>query len=391
MNKEFLLYLTAKVVKGIAPFIFLPIVFNYIDSASYGRFAYYEAIILLLAQTVLFGAHQVVSNNFKNYCSKELFKKSTLFVFINTLFLFLLVLILKWLFDYEIEYSNFFICIISIYLFAQSLLSVNMMKLKSGAKSLLVYESISSISRYIIALVFLAFVLKTYFSLLIGFTASLIILNLFIAYNILTQETSGQTDIKIIDFYRPGKMIFFYSIGAYVISFSDRLMLENLGTTTDLGIYSMGYKIATVIQVLNLSYVSSKISEIYSKDDFSLSRYLNLRYFRNISLSMMAIIIIGYFYISWFLPSEMMSSFSVLVIISIAFVFNGITSFYYHNFCRVDLQKFTALIAIIGAVLNIALNYYFIPFIGINGAAIATLLCYVIMTLMYALVLKKNL
>ena len=72
----------------------------------------------------------------------------------------------------------------------------------------------------------------------------------------------------------------------------------------------------------------------------------------------------------------------------IIFVFYGVIN--EHWYVKNNLQIYYAINVLIGAILNIILNYYLIKLIGIKGAAIATIFTYVFIIFIFDATNKKH-
>lgn len=381
MKNNFFLYFSSKIIKGIAPFVFLPLILSRIDSASYGEFSYYEAIVMIISQVILFGSHQFSSDNFSSRSSRDLLLKSSTFILINSVVVIIAIYLSSLYFD---TISKPLLIGIGGVLFAFSLSYLNFLKLMGLAKRVLVYESIAVVLRYLIPLFLLVYSLFSgEMALIIGFIFSLGLFNILSFLNLKSAfkktERSSREETRISDFYGTGKAIFIYSISAYLISFSDRIMLEHLVGSSELGIYTIGYKIASVIQVLILAYVSTWLPKLYGRKA-QLNQILNSKTLLAGVGAVVGLSIFSYFYIKYFYPPEFEQAFLVVCIVSLAFYFFGLSSIGYHFLCLKSQHKKIACWGVVSALVNIGLNFILIPKFGVNGAAIATLVSYLILS-----------
>lgn len=384
MKNNFLLYFSSKIIKGIAPFIFLPLILSQIDSASYGEFSYYEAIVMIISQVILFGSHQFISDHFNTRSAKELLTKSGQFILINTIVIIAILLICSVYFKSSLD-----ILLIGVGggLFAISLSYLNFLKLSGLAKKVLVFESVTVILRYLIPLILIYFYfIDGELSLIVGFIVSLVIFNVlsFIRLQLNMNKTVETMTEKLnfSDFYRTGKTIFIYSISAYLISFSDRIMLEHMIGSSELGVYTLGYKIASVIQVLILAYVSAWLPKLYRRE-VNVGEIITKKALGFGLGAVFAVSASSYFYIKLFYSAEFSQAFLVTCIVSIAFFFFGLSSIGYHFLCLKGLHKKIAIWGMMSALLNIGFNYFMIPSLGVTGAALATLISYLFLALCF--------
>ena len=74
--------------------------------------------------------------------------------------------------------------------------------------------------------------------------------------------------------------------------------------------------------------------------------------------------------------------------ISIIFVFFGVIN--EHWYVKNNLQKYYAFNVLLGAIINILLNYYFIKLFGIIGAAYSTIITYFFIIFIFDFIIKKT-
>lgn len=161
----------------------------------------------------------------------------------------------------------------------------------------------------------------------------------------------------------------------------DQVMLFSMIGETELGYYAVAVNVAEFLNVVPVALMTSMfplMAERTSHDkEFTRISKLAFKYllipflpvFALISLSAMEIIRI--FYGDQFLPAA--PALSILIWANIAVFFGVIMR--QILLCK-NLQWFHGINTVIGAIINVILNYSLIPKYGIHGAAIATLISY---------------
>ena len=177
----------------------------------------------------------------------------------------------------------------------------------------------------------------------------------------------------------------------WIIGSSDRYVIGYFLDSASVGIYSAAYGIGGLIlmfmapisivlypTILNLGE-ENKIEEIKTHLGYSLKYYLMLAIPSTFGLSVLAKQLLLIFTTSQFVYGS-----ALIPIIAVSSIF---ACFYPINMYILALVKKTKIIGMllgIAAVTNIALNILFVPLIGIFGAAISTLISYLILSvLMY--------
>jgi O-antigen/teichoic acid export membrane protein len=173
-------------------------------------------------------------------------------------------------------------------------------------------------------------------------------------------------------------------IGMFVLNFADRFFLQRFGSLSEVGIYSLGYKFGMIINPLVtdpfFSIWRPKMFELSSREDAKsiysvmLTYFLYVEIFIALGISVLikdALVVIA--------TPEYRSAYHIVPLILLSYILWGA---YFHIQVGILLQKRTkniAVIVIISAISNIILNFLLIPKLGSWGAAIATLVSFLIM------------
>ena len=188
------------------------------------------------------------------------------------------------------------------------------------------------------------------------------------------------------------KHLVFNSISWWINNSIDRYFIIWLLGTAENGIYSVAYKIPTIINVVqsifNQAWTLSAIKEFDDKKDNFYSNtyktYMLLLTFSCSSLIILdqliaKIIYSNDFYIAWkYVPFLLISA-----------VFAALNAFIDSIFAANMDSKIIAQTTIIGAVINIVLNLLLIHFMGTMGAAISTMISYFVMWIFKFIKVKK--
>jgi O-antigen/teichoic acid export membrane protein len=176
-------------------------------------------------------------------------------------------------------------------------------------------------------------------------------------------------------------------LGMFVLNFADRFFLQRFTSLSEVGIYSLGYKFGMVINPLVtdpfFSIWRPKMFEFAKREDAKdiysvmLTYFLFLEIFLALGISVLikdVLVIIS--------SPEYRSAYKVVPLILLSYILWG---GYFHMQVGILLEKKTkniAYIVIISALSNLLLNYLLIRWIGMWGAALATLTSFGIMFLL---------
>ncbi|GGG20934.1 O-unit flippase [Dokdonia pacifica] len=174
------------------------------------------------------------------------------------------------------------------------------------------------------------------------------------------------------------------SVAAALYMKIDQIMIDEILDERSVGLYSVAVKMTSIWIFVTVAITQSVFPSLVSmrkKDKALFLKRLQQLYDVLIKIAVMVSILYTIF-ASYFVPflfgSEYTESSHILVLYiwSIVFVFlsNGSWGYYLNE----NLERFSSIRLVIGAVINITLNLFFIEWYGLVGAAYATLISYAI-------------
>lgn len=183
-----------------------------------------------------------------------------------------------------------------------------------------------------------------------------------------------------------------YYLSQVVFNQSDRLMINNICGRGDAAIYGVAYTLAMILTFVVTSIHSSYtpwIFECIDRNELQDNRKITILLSSGIAFMLLGIIALApeviyvmageqYSSAIWVVPPVAMS----VLLLYYSNLFDCILFFYEEKF-------FLAVVAVIAAVINILLNYLFIPVFGFVAAAYTTLISYLVLTFMDYLYMVK--
>lgn len=220
-------------------------------------------------------------------------------------------------------------------------------------------------------------------------------------------EIIGYTTLFIVQILR-GKKLFDYKFWKYAILFNlplvphylsqtvlnsaDRIMIEKMVGSGAAGIYSLAYSISLIMTLLNSALLQTINPWIYHKiktnniEDIAPIAYISL-----VCIAVGNLILIAFApeAVAIFAPKSYYDAIWIIppVAMSVYFMYSydlfAKFAFYYEK------TNFIMLASVIGAVLNIVLNYIFIDLFGYKAAGYTTLVCYIIYSIGHYIFMNK--
>lgn len=166
----------------------------------------------------------------------------------------------------------------------------------------------------------------------------------------------------------------------YLMNWTDKMMLGMMATRAELGIYEIAFKIAQVIGLILFAIntiAAPKFSEFYSQGNLE-----QLRKFIQQTTALVIIACIPIILVILIFPKPLLMLFGeeflqgrvCLYILAIATFVTSATGSVIIILNMTGKQKTSQYILLVVGIVNVILNYCFIPIWGINGTAVATLI-----------------
>lgn len=183
------------------------------------------------------------------------------------------------------------------------------------------------------------------------------------------------------------------SLAWWVNSASDRYILTFFQGPSANGIYSISYKMPTILSTLQtIFYNAWSISAIKEFDRDDRDGFIGNIYslFSCISLvGCSAILIVNPFLAKFLYAKDFYLAWKYVPALLVGTAFNGLSLVQGCLFSAVKRTKDVSVSTIVGAIVNTVLNFVLIYSIGIQGAAIATMVGYIASWLMRSIKLNK--
>lgn len=399
--KHTIIYSIGNLSSKIIGLILLPLYTAKLTLLNYGQFTILEVTSVFMV--MVFGLRIVTA--MLRWCSEETDKEKRKTIVFTT-FVTLLVVVgilnavlmpfrrsFSFLFFNSAEYINFFtVIIISVSFEILNGIPFNLLRYKQKS---VIYIILFSLKLFIVLAMnfYFLLVLETgvigiFLSQLIGNVIIFIVTLPYILKNI-KPKFEYRLLKEMVNYSFP---LVFSAISVQLLTIGDRFIIKYFLDYSQVGIYSLAYKIAGVlnvfiIQSFMLGYlpIAYKMINLPDAGKFysNIFKYLSfILIFAALGLSLYSKEILEIFAKN----PEFWIACKIIPILTLTFVFKGIQYFFSLGFHYVKKTRFNALIVMVGVIVNFSLNFLLIPIWGIWGAALTTIVSAVfIMILMYIL------
>jgi len=203
---------------------------------------------------------------------------------------------------------------------------------------------------------------------------------------IILKDTRFAINLKILkEMFIFGYPLVFSTVFSFVLTLGDRFVIEYFEGTANVGVYSLGHKIASVINMLivqsfQLGFLPLAYKKLGSKNDKRYFSKVLTYYTALLAFSVLSVSLLGKEFVELFVKNkDYWLSSSVIPIIALAFLVRGIQYNFSLSFHFEKKTNYVTMIIIITSLINILLSIFLVNKIGFIGAAHSLLLSSILM------------
>lgn len=185
--------------------------------------------------------------------------------------------------------------------------------------------------------------------------------------------------------------LIFHALSKQVMDVSDRIMISNMCGEAEAGIYGTIYSISTMVLVLwsaiNNSIIPFLFEKIKSKEYSQIRKMINpiLSFFAVVAL---LLTVIAPDIIRIILPKEFYSAIYIIPALAAGIYLTALYNLFSNVLLYYKKTNYIMIATSVAALINITINYFFIPKFGYYIAAYTTLLSYIILSIMQYIMMK---
>lgn len=400
LSSSIVIYGGTNAIKSLVPFLMLPILTFYISPKEYGDLALIETTIMFLLPFVMLNINGAINVEYFRCNDKKEYKQYVVNALILSVFAFLIVSILLFLFKEQlslwIHLEDKWITLLAIFAFLRVLSTVVLVIFQASQQAK--YYAYFSISQTIID-----FAISYYFVVvlqdgiegrLIGVYGSFFIFMLLSLYLLYTmhyfqEKITFKYSKDILAFGIP---LIPHVIGGIVLAMSDRYFISYYSGNSEVGLYTVAYQVSALLLLISMS-----INQAWTPMFFKLMKEKNYNEINKIiSILFMLFLLasVGVYLFSslvyiYFIDIRFHGSKSYFIYLLLGFLFQSLYFLFTNYLFYYKKTSLLSIITFIGAVLNLILNYIFIKMYGTIGVAYATAITWFLYFVTVFIVVKR--
>ena len=392
------IYGIVQILQGAIGFFLLPIYTRFLTPNDYGIVSIVTSVTGFLGMFYLLGLNGAISKYYYEYQDDESqFKK-----FIGTIITIILIISLVltiFLFGTHHFLLDKFIKGIDFYPYmAIGLLTVGfstifpiyqgLLQMQHRAEKYAIQQFTTFLVTLILNIVFIVIIkVGAIGPLLSAFIVSLITFTY--AVVVFTKFTSWKVDKKImVKSLKYAMPLVPHTLAGWISNLADRIILNNLKSTSLVGIYNIGYQFGNIINMVAGAVNSAFIPWFFSimkdsKNDRNQIYKFGTAFILLYSLGALWLSILSPYILKIMVHKNFFGAVDCIPYIAFAYVFNGVYYFFVSGlFYNEAGTKYIFIASTISAAVNIILNFLLIPKYEIIGASLATLISFALMSVM---------
>lgn len=224
----------------------------------------------------------------------------------------------------------------------------------------------------------------TYFIIHIG---DVIFKNTLVSYK-LNMKYRFMLDKKLIKAeYKYGIIVYFSAVFIYLNYKADQILIKKMLGISELGIYSIGVSLAELLFLIPISVRSALNGKLYNLNNGSNKKRLLISMTIKYTFYISLVLAIAGIALTPLIPkvygNEFKDASTVTAILFVGVAFASIGKVAYSYFLSEGKPIIHLKITLITFILNMILNFILIPLLGINGAAMASTIAYILYGFIY--------
>lgn len=385
-------------IKGVA-FLLIPLYSKYLGTEIYGQLALVDIVYNFIGMFIIFSIYSGYIrfyNQDKSYNGfATIYNFSLISIFVQGIIIFVFGKYFSYLL-LKMENSYFILNLIFIRGSLEQIISLfeSNYSMEYKVKKLIFLKLIITIINLLSIIYFITVRKETIIGIYLGYIIGNLLVLIYIIYD-------NKKRIKLVFDYNFLKKCFKFSSGLLLGNISyliltaiDRYFLKEYRSFSDVGIYSMAYKFASLIEIFFVVsfkkvFTPFKFQEFQNKNfDYKINKFFD--YYNILGIIIFLLISVNIKLILYiFSTEEFLKAYLITPIITFSYLLYGQVEFYTLGIYLKNKTYIDSFIIMIGGIANIILNIVWIRKYGIYGAAISTIVSYIVMSILYICISQK--
>lgn len=384
-------YTVTSLINAALPFLLLPILTRYLTPESYGIVSMFTLLSTIVTPIVGFVVNGAISRMYYDNDLTDLREyvfNCILLVTINTCLVIFIVLINLNPLSTLTKFPKEYLWSVVIYSLSQVIVSIILALWQVNKKAFLygVFSILQTITNFILSIILVVSFGMGWKGRVLGQLISSII---FAVISLVVLQKNRWIKISVnkkylIHIVMFGLPLIPHALSGTIISMTDRLFITNMEGLAATGVYTVGYQVGSMINLLAVSFNNAYVPWLYERlkinSNGTKMKIVKFTYLYFIAILLIALVLgLGApVFLTMFLGKSFNNSGVYVLWIAIGYAFNGMYLMVVNYIFYAQKNGSLAFVTFLTAIINIILNYIFIKKFGAIGAAQATTIVFVI-------------
>lgn len=389
-----IIYAAGQFLSKALAFVFIPIYIQKLGIDGYGQLALVDTVSDFISVFIMLGVYSGYIRFYREYENKNRLKNTAInFAIVMSIIDIFIVLALGKIISVNfLEISNSYYVLLLVVI-KNILIQFIILLMCDYSLNYEAFKTVSiNIVNLILSMIFILLFVVVYKQGVLGVYKGYVISNfvIFIYLALCNYKNYRiEIDIKML------KNMLMFSIGfipsclsATVLTLSDRYFLKGYRSYSEVGVYSLGYKVGMLIEPLFVSpfrqvFTPYKFKLFKENDAVDRFNYMFIKYHVIGCFVILGISIYSKLLIMLLSKGEYMEAYKIVPFVIFSYFLYGKAIFYSLGIEIKNRTYLDGLIMLISGVLNMLLNIIFVRKYGMYGAAFATMISYIFMNFLY--------
>lgn len=390
--KGFAIYLGSSVLNKAIPFFLLPILTRYLSAEEYGTLAIYQVMISFGMPIVGMNMSNNITRNFyskgKEFVAKMVFNLFVVLIASTSIFLFAIsIYLLAGGTQFSIPQKWLYVLPVFAFMNMINTFNITILRNRKRAAEFGAFEISKTIVDLSITILLVVVYSQGWEGRATGILSGSLLLGI---VSIIRIWQSGYILFKIDlsqikEILKISIPLIPHAIGGVIITLGDRIFIDQMVSTSAVGIYTVGYQFGMIMTLLVMAFIRTWTPWMYEllakeKNENKVT-IVKATYLVSGGFIALALIVTGisYYLLPIMTAEEYHNGFVYVIWIALGYAFNGMYMLVFPYGVHVGKTSYLGIITFIAAIINLFANYYLITINGALGAAQATLISYFIM------------
>lgn len=399
--KNIFTYSTINMLNASVPFFLLPVLTRFLSTEQYGYLSVYQLLIMMLLPFITINIQSAINVEYFKLPKDELEKYIGSIVVIPVFMWCVFSLIFYYIGPYVENMLNVpvdLLYLLPTFALLQyiPLIVMSLSQVKIDIKMFAFFKLGLAAINFVFTLIFVISLLEGWHGRLYAILLSYLI---FTVIGVYVLRHQNYLKIKIDVKYIKNALIFGLPLIPHVLagtllSMSDRLIMANMLSMKDVGVYSVAFQISAILMIIFSSVNQAWVPHLFNKLKQEQGEYLQIvKYIYLIMLTMLIFFVVFVFVSPYLFDILIDKAFSngksYIMYIALGFLFQG---FYLMKTNFLFFKKKThilALLTVFSALFNIVVAIYFIKLYGAIGSAYAMCMTWLLFWLLTWIVVQR--